>query len=376
MRFKLISLGLGLAGIALWAVLFGLPNRSPDLKHIVATTAHMDIESVVLATGPIEATDLVNIGAQVNGQVKVIHVRPGDKVKKGQLLAEIDPELQENALSKAKANRGLVLAQQKAKKKLLQRAEIVLARQQALYSANANAKGDLEQAEVDVETARAEVAVLESQILLAQLEMDSAVANLGYTKIKAPADGEIMAIVTKVGQTIVSAQASPTILIMGNLDTMTVKAKISESDIVRVSAGQPVVFSVTGAPDRQFTSNIEAVELLPESLVTGSNSLSGPSAASNAPVYYNAIFEVKNPDRVLKPLMTANIKIVQQRADQALVIPIAALGTQQPLSDEFEVRLLSAQGEVSPRRIAVGLRSNTHVQVVSGLALGDSVILE
>lgn len=376
MRFKLILLSMAVAGLFLLVLLYMLFNRTPDIQHILAPTSQMDIESQVLATGSIEATDLVSIGAQVNGQVKVIHVQLGERVKKAQLLAEIDPELQENALSKARANRGLVLAQQKAKTTLLKRAERVFARQQALYAANASAKGELEQAEADLETARAEVSALGSQILLAQLEMDSAVANLGYTKIKAPADGEIMAIVTKEGQTIVSAQSSPTILIMGNMDRMTVKARVSEADIVRVKVGQVVEFSVTGAPDRTFKSTISAVELLPESVVAGSNVLPGAGSASTTPVYYNVIFEIENTDRVLKPSMTANIKIIQESALHTIAIPIAALGKKLPKSNQFEVNRLSETGEVLPMVVETGLRSTTHVQVISGLELGDKVILE
>ena len=375
MRFKWIVFVVGLVALSSFAF-YGLFDRSDEVSHIVAPVTKIDMESLVLATGPIVATGLVDVGAQVNGQVKTIHVRLGDKVKKGQVLVEIDPELQENALSKAKASRDLVLAQQKAKEKARQRAERVFTRQQALYQADASAKRDLEQAEVELENARAEVFVLKSQIHLAQIEMDSAVANLGYTKIKAPADGEIIAIVTKEGQTIVSAQTSPTILIMGNMDRMTVKARISESDIVRVQEGQKVVFTVTGAPELSFESKILAVELLPESVVTDSKELSKPNATSNVPVYYNATFEVDNPDRLLKPLMIANVKITQESVGQVMAIPLAALGKKQSAGNLYEVRILTEQKEVIARSIAIGLRNNTHVQVKSGLELGDNVIIE
>lgn len=375
MRFKWLAFVVGLVALSSFAF-YSLLKRPDEVNHIIAPVINMEMESLILATGPIVATGLVDVGAQVNGQVKTVHVRLGDKVKKGQVLVEIDPQLQENALSKAKAGRDLLLAQQQARNKTLRRAESVLARQQALLRADASAKRDLEQAEVELENARAEVSVLKSQIHLAQIEMDSAVTNLGYTKIKAPADGEIIAIVTKEGQTIVSAQTSPTILIMGNLHRMTVKAKISESDIVRVRVGQKVVFTVTGAPERSFESKILAVELLPESVVTDTKELTKPGTTSNVPVYYNAIFEVDNLDRLLKPLMTANIKIIQESVGQVMAIPIAALGNKQSESNLYEVRTLSVQRKVIARSITIGLRNNTHVQVVSGLEPGENVILE
>lgn len=375
MRFKWLAFVVGLVALSSFAF-YSLLKRPDEVNHIIAPVINMEMESLILATGPIVATGLVDVGAQVNGQVKTVHVRLGDKVKKGQVLVEIDPQLQENALSKAKAGRDLLLAQQQARNKTLRRAESVLARQQALLRADASAKRDLEQAEVELENARAEVSVLKSQIHLAQIEMDSAVTNLGYTKIKAPADGEIIAIVTKEGQTIVSAQTSPTILIMGNLHRMTVKAKISESDIVRVRVGQKVVFTVTGAPERSFESKILAVELLPESVVTDTKELTKPGTTSNVPVYYNAIFEVDNLDRLLKPLMTANIKIIQESVGQVMAIPIAALGDKQSESNLYEVRTLSVQRKVIARSITIGLRNNTHVQVVSGLEPGENVILE
>ena len=375
MRFKWLAFVVGLVALSSFAF-YSLLKRPDEVNHIIAPVINMEMESLILATGPIVATGLVDVGAQVNGQVKTVHVRLGDKVKKDQVLVEIDPQLQENALSKAKAGRDLLLAQQQARNKTLRRAESVLARQQALFRADASAKRELEQAEVELENARAEVSVLKSQIHLAQIEMDSAVANLGYTKIKAPADGEIIAIVTKEGQTIVSAQTSPTILIMGNMHRMTVKAKISESDIVRVRVGQKVVFTVTGAPERSFESKILAVELLPESVVTDSKELTKPGTTSNVPVYYNAIFEVDNLDRLLKPLMTANIKIIQESVGQVMAIPIAALGNKQSESNLYEVRTLSVQRKVIVRLITIGLRNNTHVQVVSGLEPGENVILE
>lgn len=375
MRFKWLAFVVGLVALSSFAF-YSLLKRPDEVNHIIAPVINMEMESLILATGPIVATGLVDVGAQVNGQVKTVHVRLGDKVKKDQVLVEIDPQLQENALSKAKAGRDLLLAQQQARNKTLRRAESVLARQQALFRADASAKRELEQAEVELENARAEVSVLKSQIHLAQIEMDSAVANLGYTKIKAPADGEIIAIVTKEGQTIVSAQTSPTILIMGNMHRMTVKAKISESDIVRVRVGQKVVFTVTGAPERSFESKILAVELLPESVVTDSQELTKPGTTSNVPVYYNAIFEVDNLDRLLKPLMTANIKIIQESVGQVMAIPIAALGNKQSESNLYEVRTLSVQRKVIVRLITIGLRNNTHVQVVSGLEPGENVILE
>ena len=120
MRFKWIVFVVGLVALSSFAF-YGLFDRSDEVSHIVAPVTKVDMESLVLATGPIVATGLVDVGAQVNGQVKTIHVRLGDKVKKGQVLVEIDPELQENALSKAKASRDLVLAQQKAKEKARQR---------------------------------------------------------------------------------------------------------------------------------------------------------------------------------------------------------------------------------------------------------------
>lgn len=157
----------------------------------------MDLEDTVLASGTIKPVKQVSVGAQVNGQLKSLKVALGDRVKKGQLLAEIDPVLQENDLRKAEAALANVQAQKASKQALLAQYQLTLTRQQTMFGQDASAKADLESAQAQVDSTKADLASLDAQIRESAVEVDTAKANLGYTRITAPMDGEIISIVTQ-----------------------------------------------------------------------------------------------------------------------------------------------------------------------------------
>jgi membrane fusion protein, macrolide-specific efflux system len=214
--------------------------------YITADAVRMDIEEKVLASGTLNAFKTVDVGVQVSGQLKKLHVELGDKVRKGDLLAEIDPVLQMNSLKEAEAQVDNLKAQKSSKQALLKQYDLAYQRQNRMVDRDAAARADLESARAQVESTRADIASLGAQISKARIAVDSANANLGYTRIVAPMDGVVISIVTEEGQTVVSAQTATTILTLANLDTMTVKAEISEADILRVKPGQKVYFTTLG----------------------------------------------------------------------------------------------------------------------------------
>ncbi|KPC49939.1 macrolide transporter subunit MacA [Amantichitinum ursilacus] len=343
-------------------------------QYLSTPVARMDLEDTVLASGTIKPVKQVSVGAQVNGQLKSLKVALGDRVKKGQLLAEIDPVLQENDLRKAEAGLANVQAQKASKQALLAQYQLTLTRQQTMYGEDASAKADLESAQAQVTSTKADLAALDAQIKQSAVEVDTAKANLGYTRITAPMDGEIISVVTQEGQTVVSAQSAPTILIMANLDTMTIKAQVSEADVVRVKAGQPVYFTILGAADKKFSSTLRAVEPAPESISSESSTTTTTSTSSTTAVYYNGLFDVPNPGHVLKTDMTAQVSIVQGAVKQVLAIPVTALG-QKAADGSYTVRVVGPDGHAQPRKITTGLNNNVNVQVLTGLALGDKVVV-
>src|SRR5450631_1119571 len=234
------------------------------ISYITANATKTDIEEKVLASGTLNALKTVEVGAQVSGQLKKLHVVLGDQVKKGQLLAEIDPVLQQNSLRDAEASLENVKAQKRSKQALLQQYELAYKRQKQMVDQDAAASADLESAQAQLDGTRADLAALDAQINKAKISVDTAKANLDYTRIVAPMEGVVISIVTEEGQTVVSAQTAPTILKLANLDTITVKAQISEADVTRTRPGQSVYFTILGDADTRYYSTLRAIEPGPD----------------------------------------------------------------------------------------------------------------
>ncbi|BDV44002.1 drug-efflux protein [Geotalea uraniireducens] len=339
--------------------------------YITATVAKADIEDKVLASGTLTALKTVEVGAQVSGQLKKLYVALGDQVKKGQLLAEIDPVLQQNALRDAAAALDDVRAQKRAKQALLHQYDLAYKRQSQLAAVDAAARADLESAQAQLESTRADIAALDAQINKARIAVDTAQANLGYTRIAAPMDGVVITIVTEEGQTVNSAQTAPTILKLADLDTITVKAQISEADITRVRPGQTAYFTILGDSDTRHYGRLRAIEPAPDS--TSSSSSSSSSSTSSTAIYYNGLFDVPNPHRQLRVSMTAQVSIVLSEARQVLCIPAAALGNKGK-DGRYPVTVLR-DGHPEARTVRIGINNNVQAQVLDGLRAGEQVIV-
>jgi hypothetical protein len=134
-----------------------------------------------------------------------------------------------------------------------------------------------------VRTTRAQIAAFDAQIVSGKVKVETARANLGYTRIIAPTSGTVLAVVAQEGQTVNAVQSAPTIVVLGDISTMTVKAKISEADVLRVKTGQDVFFSVLGEPDTRFPGKISFVEPAPDTLKTQNMSSSSTSTSSSSP---------------------------------------------------------------------------------------------
>ncbi|MDR1528998.1 MAG: macrolide transporter subunit MacA [Burkholderiales bacterium] len=363
----LVTILVLMAGFFGVRALFFTPS-SPS--YLTVPVTREDIEELVLATGALEPIKQVNVGAQVNGQLKSLKVKLGDRVKKGDLLAEVDPVLQENDLRNAEASLESVKAQKRAQQAQLEQYELAYERQKQMIQAEASSQAELEAAQAQVKSARAGLDSLDAQIHQATIRVDTARANLGYTRIIAPMDGEVIALITQEGQTVVSAQSAPTILILADLDTMTVKAQISEADVVRIRPGLPVYFTILGVPNKKRHSTLRTVEPAPDT-ITSSGSMTS-SASSTTAIYYNGLFDVENTDHVLRTFMTAQVSIVLGTAKDVLSIPVTALGDR--TRGGYRVRVL-VNGAPEERVIKTGLNNNVRVEILEGLVEGDQVIV-
>lgn len=372
---------LGALALASWGGYARFIKKPPAPEVITAEVERTDLEDTVLASGTIKSERDVNVGAQVSGQIKRLHVALGDQVKQGQLLAEIDSTTQANTLRNAEAQVALLQAQLQAKEALFKQAERVFERQQGLFQQDAGSKADLDVAQASLATTRADINALQAQIRQANISVDTARVNLGYTRILAPIDGVVTGVIAEEGRTVNAVQSAPTIIKLSRLDRVLIKAQISEADVVRVKPGLPVYFTILGEPQKRYEAKLRAIEPSPESeqVDTSTKTTTSTSSSTTAAVYYNGLFEVPNPEGKLRVAMTAQVFIVLAQADNVLAIPASALGKRNKQDGSYTVRVLEGEpGEVQrvvDRQVKVGLNNRVQAQVLSGLKEGEHVVV-
>jgi len=347
------------------------------MRLLTATVSVADVTQTVMATGVIQPRKMVSVGAQASGRILALHVALGDQVRKGQLLAEIDPSTQRNALENAEAVLTQDRAQRASRRAALRQAEAVFQRAAATWAMRLTSHADYDSAQATMDVAKADVEALDAQIRAAQIAVDLARVSLGFTKVIAPISGTVVAIVTPEGQTVNAVQAAPTIVKLADLETMTIKARISEADVPNVHPGQPVYFTILADPMHLYYATLRAIEPAPDSIaVDTANTQTGAKADnSSAAIYYNGLFDIPNLTHVLQPSMTAQVNIVLGDAKGALSLPISALGATDA-EGRRAVRVVNALHQIESRWIRVGLNDSARVQVLEGLTLGERVVLE
>lgn len=366
---------LGSGAFFLWYT----PEPAP--VYVTEPVHRGDIENSVLANGMLQASKLVNVGAQVSGQILSLPLSLGDEVKKGDLIAQIDSLAQQNNLKDALASLKSINAQYRAKQAQIRQAKLEFSRQQQMLADKASSRADYEVADANLTVYQAELEQLEAQKQQAEINVDSARINLGYTKITAPMDGTVVYSAVEVGQTVNANQTTPTIVEMAQLDTMTVKAQISEADVVNVQPGQAVYFTILGKPNHPYRGTLRAIEPGPTSMDGDDSNMS--SSDSDA-IYYHGLFDVENPDRTLRIGMTAQISIILAKADDALLVPAQVLrikpkaqALNNPKTDggpQYQVPVL-VDNQVQYVDVTVGINNKINAEITLGLKEGDQVVL-
>jgi len=371
-RWVMLGCGLALAAAmgGFWVV---MDSPSPHARLPVETIGTGDIEKVVLVTGILKPAVQVNVGAQVNGQLRKLYVRQGERVKKGQLLAEIDPTLQESELRNTKAQLASARAQKLSAQATLLRYRQELDRQRMMQRDGSGVRSEFEQARSQYAVQVQQIEVSEAQIAQAEMAVKTAQANLSYTRIVAPVDGEVLGVVTREGQTIVSSQTAPTILVLADLDTMQVQTRISEADVQKIHPGQPLSFYVIANPDKRYASTMGYVQPAPQDAIEASGERGMGGNPQAAAVYYTGTFEVPNAGRELKTSMTAQVFIQIARASNVLRVPVAALG-QAMDGDRYTITTVE-DGNTQSRTIRIGINDRQYAEVLEGLQAGDQVVL-
>lgn len=358
-------------GFLIWR-LFLASADAPSV--LTAEITRGNLEQTVEATGTLEPKELISVGAQVSGRLETLNVELGQTVRKGQLIAQIDAQTQTNSLKTAQAELANTQAERASRQAALARAQLAFRRQQAMAPGEATSQADYETAEAELKAAQANVRAIDAQITQAQVNVSTAQLNLGYTQVSAPMDGVVVAIVTKQGQTVNANQSAPTIVILAQLDVMTVKAEISEADVIKVKPGLPLYFTILGDADRRYSANLRQVEPAPESIVNEVSSSTSTTSSSSTAIYYNALFEVPNDEGTLRALMTAQVTIVLAERKNALLIPSAALGVKGK-DGSHSVQVVDASGKIATRKVKVGLNNNVSAEVLSGVKQGEKVVV-
>ncbi|KUI98037.1 hypothetical protein VRK_27380 [Vibrio sp. MEBiC08052] len=329
------------------------------------------IENNVLANGMLQASKLVSVGAQASGQIVNLPVKLGEQVKKGQLIAQIDSLTQQNSLKESLASLASLKAQYRAKQAQIRQARLAYDRQKAMLADNASSKADYELAESNLAVYQAELDQLSAGIEQAEINVDSAKVDLGYTTISAPMDGTVVYSAVEVGQTVNANQTTPTIVELANLNQMTVKAEISEADVIHVHSGQPVYFTILGQPNHRYHATLRAIEPGP-TVMDGDDS--DMTSNDSEAIYYNGLFDIDNPDGVLRIGMTAQVTIILTQSDDALIIPSQILRPNDHDLNGYQVPVL-VKGQVEFRDVTIGINNKVRAEVLSGLNEGDQVIL-
>ena len=369
-KFRKIGLGLVLV-VAAGLVVYAVQSPADAPQYLTATVERSDIENAVLATGLLEGIKQVDVGAQVSGQLKSLKVKVGDKVKKGQWLAEIDPLILQNTLRNAQVDEENLQAKRRATVAQLRQTKSVYERYQDLQADESVSRQDFETAESNYEVQRANLLSLDAQIKSAHIQIDTAKVNLGYTRIIAPIDGDVVGIVTQEGQTVIANQLAPVLLKLADLDTMTVKAQVSEADVIHISPGQQVYFTILGEAEKRYYAKLRGTEPAPQNFL---DTQPAGTPKQNTAVFYNALFDVPNLDHRLRIAMTAQVRIVLDTAKAVLTVPVAALGPRNA-DGSFPVRVLDAKGKAVARNVRTGINNNVKVQILDGLAEGDKVVI-
>jgi macrolide-specific efflux system membrane fusion protein len=397
--------------LLLFAAWFFTREGNGQARFSTATVNRGTIENLVTATGVLQPRDYVDVGAQVSGQLKVLHVDVGSAVKEGDLLAEIDATVYAARVEGTRAQLRNQQAQLKDREAQLKLARINYQRQVNLRKEDASTAEALQSAEAQLQSAEAQLESLKAQVAQTESSLRGEEANLEYARIYAPISGTVVSLTSRQGQTLNANQVAPTVLRIADLSTMTVQAQVSEADISKLQSGMAVYFTTFGGGGKRWYSTLDRIEPTPTLL--------------NNVVLYNALFDVPNPDGELMTQMTTQVFFIASQARNVLQVPVAALTFQKGSDDArgpgtsgqrsgapgadgprpnggpaaaeprategrrqapagadgvkapraATVKVLLPRDRIEEREVMVGVSNRVRAEVLSGLQEGDQVIL-
>lgn len=363
-----------LTAILLGSTYFFISQDKSTPTYLTENVMRTNVEKTVVASGSIQSSNEVDVGAQVSGKIMKLYVKLGQYVKKGEMIAEIDSTTQLNALNKAKAALASYQAQLKAKQTAYNVAQSSYTRLAKLYKLQATSLDELNSAKNSLDAAKAEIDALQESIKQAEIEVNTAETNVGYTKITSPIDGTVISTPISEGQTVNANQTTPTIVTVANLQKMLIKPEISEGDITKVKAGQEVEFTILSDNQTKYHATIDSVDpaTTTDTDASSTASSSSSSSSSTSAVYYYANMEVDNPEGILRIGMTTENIIKIATAQNVLAVSNMAL---QKIGQKYFVHILNEQNQAEEREVEIGVQNDFHTEIKSGLLEGEKVIV-
>ena len=374
-KILIILLILGVGGYFAYDKFF--KAKDEKVEFITKKAKKGSFSKKVDATGEIFATELVDVGAQVSGQIKKLYVKLGDQVKKGDMIASIDSSTQQNSIDNKEAQLAIYKAQLESAKVALNIAKTQFDRENALFAKNATSKQEFESAKNTFSANSAKIKELEAQIKQTNIELSTAKINLGYTKITAPRDGTVVSVQVEEGQTVNANQTTPTIVNIADLSHVKMKMQIAEGDITKIKVGTPVEYSILSEPTKKFQTTVSSIDPGLTTLSDGSygssssskSSYSSSSSSSSA-VYYYAQSIVDNKDGILRIGMTTQNELLIANVKDAIIVP--SIGIKKDENGTFVYVL--KDGKPVKTAVKTGIKDNLDTQIISGINEGDEII--
>jgi HlyD family secretion protein len=334
-------------------------EKSPAFTTVAVSRG--DVVETVEATGTLEAVTTVQVGSQVSGTIQSLHADFNSQVRKGQVVARLDPSVLEAQVEQAQASVVRLQADVERARIDVADTENKLRRARELMAKGLIPATDLETAETAALQAQASLKASQAQVAQSMASLNQNRVNLSHTVITAPVDGIVISRSVDVGQTVAASMSAPELFkIAKDLTRMQVNASIDEADIGRIEPGQKVEFTVDAYPNERFTGTVSQVRL-------------NPVVAQNV-VSYVTIIDVPNRDMKLKPGMTATVTVEVARENDVIRVPNAALRFR--ASKDAGARVWTLQdGQIRPVRVETGISDGTATAITGGDLADDAQIV-
>lgn len=344
---------------------FGFFSKK-TVRYITKPVTQETITQYVEASGTIKPINTIEVGTQVSGTVAKIYVDYNSVVKKGDLLAELDPSLFQANVDQSTAKLNNAQASYSKANSTLNYKKNNYLRYKHLYDKNYVSKDEVELAYANYQQALAEVAAAKAEVNASQAALNNNLTNLGYSKITSPVDGTVILRAVDVGQTVAASFNTPTLFeVAKDLTQMQIETSVSEADIGKIKVGQKASYTLDGYQDRKFEGEVTQVRLA--------------STTTNNVVTYTVIISVDNSEGLVIPGMSANVSIVTSSVKDALCVPVQALKfTPDTAGKKYEKQGVWIQTKTGLKRydITLGASDDNKTQIISDeIKVGDKVVV-